>query len=429
MDDPPLEHPYGYGRLDAFGRIFNRVAEINAGSRQLPTKPANAPVSYPFLWDTPHHDFVQWNGIVANFGLGGLKPLGRNASEVLGVFATNKDKKTDPWLASKLLGFGKYSSSVRKWNQVAMERKISKLWSPKWDQVVNPGDEDKPPVPVLPVLDEKKVLDGKAVYDKYQCEACHQSIIRDDSDRRVIAQFADVDKIGTDDTMAKNAIKYCGPDDDSCPTKGKTEPVPAKEALTAMTTEVLMNGAIWDIPLFFEAWWSNPLGSWFPFTTVDGERHIDFEVGDLEDFYVYKGRPLNGIWATAPYLHNGSVPNLYELFLPSSCDEGRIPGQTCRSKVFSVGSRELDVEKVGFKQLDLAKFPQTKFDTSLPGNSNKGHEFVTLGTPIIKTKKVGDGDYIEYALDRLEDKIQYVEGLKPITEEERWALVEYLKSL
>ena len=30
----------------------------------------------------------------------------------------------------------------------------------------------------------------------------------------------------------------------------------------------------------------------------------------------YKVRPLNGIWATPPYLHNGSMPNLYALLSP-----------------------------------------------------------------------------------------------------------------
>ncbi|WP_376776667.1 c-type cytochrome [Rhizobium laguerreae] len=31
------------------------------------------------------------------------------------------------------------------------------------------------------------------------------------------------------------------------------------------------------------------------------------------DLLAYKARPLDGIWATAPYLHNGSVPTLYVL--------------------------------------------------------------------------------------------------------------------
>jgi cytochrome c peroxidase len=32
--------------------------------------------------------------------------------------------------------------------------------------------------------------------------------------------------------------------------------------------------------------------------------------------FAYKARPLDGIWATAPYLHNGSVPTLYDLLTP-----------------------------------------------------------------------------------------------------------------
>src|SRR5205807_2725694 len=44
---------------------------------------------------------------------------------------------------------------------------------------------------------------------------------------------------------------------------------------------------------------------------------------------VYIGRPLAGIWASPPYLHNGSVPNLYQLLLPSSQRVGK----------FKVGSR------------------------------------------------------------------------------------------
>ncbi len=92
--------------------------------------------------------------------------------------------------------------------------------------------------------------------------------------------------------------------------------------------------------------------------------------------------PLAGIWATAPYLHNGSVPNLYELLLPSNQ----------RTTKFYVGNREFEPKKVGFSTDQAAG--TTLFDTSLSGNSNLGHD--TYGT---------------------------------FTEEERWQLVEYLKSL
>jgi hypothetical protein len=52
----------------------------------------------------------------------------------------------------------------------------------------------------------------------------------------------------------------------------------------------------------------------------------------------YAARPLYGIWAAAPYLHNGSVPTLYDLLLP--------PAQ--RPKTFALGGRDYDPVKVGF---------------------------------------------------------------------------------
>ena len=53
-------HPYGHARLDAFGAILNSVCET---ALEIPANRAesNAPVSYPFIWDTPHMDWVQWN--------------------------------------------------------------------------------------------------------------------------------------------------------------------------------------------------------------------------------------------------------------------------------------------------------------------------------------------------------------------------------
>ena len=171
------------------------------------------------------------------------------------------------------------------------------------------------------------------------------------------------------------------------------------EAITHLTGEVLINGALWDLPLFVVTWASNPWKSWIPFDTTEADRYVDFESADEnniskeQSLRVYKGRPLNGIWATAPYLHNGSVPNLYELFLPSSCEdkEGRQleQGRSCRSKIFTVGNRELDIERVGFTQLDTSKFPELVFDTSLLGNSNKGHEYVVGAPGIIRTDKNG----------------------------------------
>jgi hypothetical protein len=75
----------------------------------------------------------------------------------------------------------------------------------------------------------------------------------------------------------------------------------------------------------------------------------------------YKARPLNGIWATAPYLHNGSVPNLAEMLKPSAD----------RVKCFHVGSQVYDPVNVGFTDDPN----QPLFDTTADGNSNAGHEY------------------------------------------------------
>ncbi|HEX2610244.1 MAG TPA: di-heme-cytochrome C peroxidase, partial [Gemmatimonadales bacterium] len=92
----------------------------------------------------------------------------------------------------------------------------------------------------------------------------------------------------------------------------------------------------------------------------------------------YRARPLNGIWATAPYLHNGSVPNLWQLLQPESQ----------RVKEFYVGSRQYDPVHVGFET--SRSTDTTRLDTTLTGNSNSGH---TYGTQLTDAQK---WDLIEY---------------------------------
>ena len=98
------------------------------------------------------------------------------------------------------------------------------------------------------------------------------------------------------------------------------------------------------------------------------------------------------IWATAPFLHNGSAPNLYEFLSPV--------GE--RSESFFPGSRLFDPTKVGYEPGRMEG--GFELDTTKPGTSNKGHEF--------RNGRRGD-DVIGRALQR----------------EEREALIEYLKIL
>ena len=106
---------------------------------------------------------------------------------------------------------------------------------------------------------------------------------------------------------------------------------------------------------------------------------------------VYKAAPREGVWATPPFLHNGSVPNLYEMLIPAKE----------RTKKFYLG-REFDPVKVG---LDTSgKSGTFLVDTTLRGNSNAGHSF--------ENGPRGNG------------------VIGPLlTDEQRWELVEYLKSI
>jgi hypothetical protein len=79
---------------------------------------------------------------------------------------------------------------------------------------------------------------------------------------------------------------------------------------------------------------------------------------------VYKARPLNGIWAAAPYLHNGSVPTLDALLSPD---------ESARPATFWMGSKQFDPVKVGYSGTHMEG--ASRFDTAKSGNSNSGHRF------------------------------------------------------
>ena len=85
----------------------------------------------------------------------------------------------------------------------------------------------------------------------------------------------------------------------------------------------------------------------------------------------YVAPPLTGIWASAPYLHNGSVPTLAALLSPAT-----------RPARFQVGGHALDFEQVGLRLAPDGAYPQgyrpfaqpAWFDTRAPGRGNGGHD-------------------------------------------------------
>lgn len=445
--------PYGYARLDAFGRIYNRVlehvldpaalraavdgvlspdeADAMLGSlpdvlsaedrkgiiqklmsledeadlrqlRDIVFNSPNAPVSYPFLWDIPQHDYVQWNGIGGNAGVG---PIGRNAGEVIGVFGTLDWVEKPGWsFASVVTGHGfeskhvSFTSSVDVQNLRKIEDRLWSLTSPSWAEAAQRE--------LLPSLDTARMARGAELYTEH-CEACHAVIDSRDPDRRIVARMDRLGVAGTDRRMANNSVQYDGfsgilrnqyvtLDAGSLLLQAEA---PVAALLTKATQSVVAtpDPDKWFFTRFAD--WALTLAKAFASNEIKpslkaGSYTPDTPVRPLNSLLAYKGRPLNGIWATAPYLHNGSVPTLYDLLLPATARENDPDDMAYRPQTFMVGSRELDVEKVGFKH-GVSEYDGFLFDTTTPSNSNGGHDY----------------------------------GTRMLTPDERMDLVEFLKSL
>jgi hypothetical protein len=445
------ENPYGYSRLDAFGRIYNRVLEhlvtqeelkellnetagdlVREGrltqeevdsiqqqqkgggvlssnqrdhlvlrlSRVLPLKAQlklmqkifnrpDAPVSYPFLWDIPQHDYVQWDGLGVNAGLG---PIGRNTGEVIGVFGT-LDWAEEPGtsLASFLSGQGikathiSFKSSISVHNLRLIENQLKSLQSPQW-----PND-------IFPPIDISRAGRGERLFTTY-CEGCHARIKRDDPKRRVVAHMSRLADIATDPKMARNAVTYqglsgilrnqyvaAGPGEVLLNEQAPVAALLTKATLSVVATpedkNFLRRGYDWAYDLI-AALFSNEIKA----SLKHGNYDPDTTATPYASLSSYKARSLNGIWATAPYLHNGSVPTLYDLLLPKKRDNDPKDGEY-RPDQFQVGSREFDPEKVGLKSSGYSGFT---FDTRRVGNSNAGHMY---GTALDKEQRL---DLLEY---------------------------------
>ena len=391
MNRTPLR--YGYGRLDAFGHIYNKVALLASRKGATPN-PADAPVSYPFLWNIHQLDHVQYNAVVANapfdsflsgatFDVGAL---GRNTGEVIGVFADVVIPRRKPPL---LRGF---VSSVDVESLVGLEQQLMRLQPPKWPAA-------------FPAIDEGLAAEGEALF-KANCASCHIHLT--DLTTRVpdrIAFFNDASqpppKPGepahrnspplTDPWMACNAYTYQS-------ASGRLRGYPAEyfsgdalpqtanlSAMLSTTVGGTLIGAKKDVIASAASTFAFgdrkprvvtlPEAELAPFGVAPRidprQARLNRCMTEKSEILGYKARPLTGIWATGPYLHNGSVPNLHQLLLP--------PEQ--RVAAFRVGTREFDPKHVGYSTDEAAPGNTQVFSTvdaqgrPIPGNSNAGHDY------------------------------------------------------
>lgn len=341
---------------------------------------------------------VEWDGSIPNTNV--FDRLGRNVGEVLGVFGKADLRKPN--------GLD-YPNTARMFNLLMLEGYSANLWAPQW------------PERILGPINQTKAELGEALYQT-NCVSCHIVVPHGPQDTEIVVTMTPVSEIHTDPKMAWNA---CSRMVDTAQLEGVKMPPVIGPALSQKVTtldlvaNVTIGAVLYPVvELIADLFKAADLnsGSDEVFNDIkniaeqlglDGEKLSDDEMEKLRsvlyamsrkssapsseppdcdpenELMAYKGRPLDGIWATAPYLHNGSVANLYEILLP--------PEE--RMKEFYVGSQNFDPLHVGF---ETKSGPGTfLLDTSKSGNSNAGHIF----------------------------------GNNEFTEDQREQLVEYLKTL
>lgn len=322
----PLSTREGYGRLDAFATV--RFLLFPKESTHFPF---TAPVSVPHLWGTDRKKWLHWNNNTNS-------TLQRNIAQALGMGAVAGKGGIHDVLVPNLH---------------PLEQASEQTTSPPW------------PANVFGPLDSNRVARGETLYDA-RCARCHDAGQVDPTTGLVEFPLFSLSDAGTDPNYALNFHRPVG-----------TKPFP--QALAERVTD-LQNWYFYrrdpqnPVPQATQMTWE-----YAPARTPPVWR--DPLAGDVTA-PVYAGLPLDGIWATAPYLHNNSVPTLRDLLRPASE----------RPKVFRVGHREFDPINVGYVQpQDLSSVdPLELFDTQDAGNSNAGHDGPQFGAEGLTDDDIDD---------------------------------------
>ena len=416
----------GFGRLDALNRIGNQVFYTDLVMAGLAGYENNlhandAPVSFPPIWTVPWFWWAQYDASIE-------QPLIRNAGEALGVAALVNLSPNPPLEAL-------FRSSVAVENLVRIEdmlrgpdpfrqnpKGFAGLKSPKWPSQIFANDGAWK-------IDSARVSKGRAIYAEI-CAECHLGPVDD----------ADFDKQFPDKSFWSS---------DHWKNLDSRNPVlmPVQKGVAGMGTDpaqadVLLKRPV-DVPGFFNLQAARDLDSrgkcgelpaststQMPFSIalmivvdkVSTKWMEDRKLSKDEQAVLwgprsncpnpapkgshYRARPLNGVWATAPYLHNGSVPSLYWLLKPAA----ERPMQFCQ------GSRDFDPQQVGFRVLAGEKANCSKGETLFSTTARDGsaiHGNSVLGHSLEGTPGPGKPGVIG----------------RMLSEDERYDLIEYLKTL
>ncbi len=130
-------------------------------------------------------------------------------------------------------------------------------------------------------------------------------------------------------------------------------------------------------PALAQAFAGSKAGEHYANSWFGQEKGPNGESYMIEQPVGYQAPPLDGVWASAPYFHNGAAPTVYHVL-----------NSKARPKVFtrsySTGEEDYDKEKLGWKVTVLDRGPDPSappreqrkvYDTTQPGRGNGGHTF------------------------------------------------------
>ncbi|HBB86560.1 MAG TPA: hypothetical protein DC047_02970 [Blastocatellia bacterium] len=355
----PADAPWGPARADAISLIFNRLTGLDIGPPptymiQDNIKKADVPVRYPFLWNAWRQDFIQWPGFAPNGNK--LFGLSRNTGEVIGVFALFHPFK-DPSTPLKVNYSRNNSANFAGLNK--LEDLIMKIGPPKWPWA----------------LDKALVAKGAQVYKQkdpangnQSCESCHGIKLGKFRFTLLPSWATRIDDVGTD-SREVNLM-------DSQVQTGVLEGAsilgivgtPLKRVDSARSVLVLsVAGSILQNYLTLGLKKSEaPLLRETLQPTVNASTT---SAPAAATKFPYESRVMEGIWAAAPYLHNGSVPTLTELLTP---DHQRV-AQFMIGPAYDINTAGLAVQQTKFNYT----LKTTDCSDRNSGNSRCGHNYGT----------------------------------------------------
>jgi hypothetical protein len=297
----------GPGRVDAVQGIANAVfgtfLHVTSNNRDY-----DAPVNYPYLWDIWRLSWLQYNGF--------LPPNSdsRNIGEVLGT--SGKADIVDPVTGALNPVPQRWRTSVQIKNLIWLESVLKRLKAPAW------------PAQVLGPIDSARAERGRVLFTQ-DCASCHG--IHELPNGEWDVHIVPLSYIGTDPNQATN---WAGRAYDASKLGlGTVHATALGGLINTIRKQLYADAAI-------------------PASEQQGDVTMMAPCG-------YKARPLIGVWATPPFLHNGSVRTVFDLLSDT------------RPKSFRYGSREYDPVHLGYTEDDSAN--PAVLDTALSGNSNAGH--------------------------------------------------------